>query len=297
MKVFSGSSNPVLARKIAKELKAKMGKVRLSRFPNFEARVWIKEEMTNTQAVVVQSLSFPPDEHLMEFCLMVDALKRLGVKKTICVIPWLGYCVQDKVFRTGEPLSSKVISNILQSLKINHLVALDLHNETVSGFFDMPFTHLSSTSIFVNYFKKRKAIDTIISPDVGALRKATEIAQALKLPLAIINKKRGLETGKVSILGINGPVKGKKGLIVDDFISTGNTLIQTAKFLKSKGIKKVYAALTHHFYIQNVQEKIEKSFLDQLFVTDTIQAPEKKYRKLKILSAAGLIAQTIKKNL
>lgn len=297
MKVFSGSSNPGLAKKIAQELKIRLGKIELSRFANYECRVWIEDEVVNKKALVIQSFSYPPDEHLMEFCLICDALKRLGVKKIMAVIPWLGYCIQDKVFRPGEPLSSKVMVKILQSLKINRLITLDLHNETISGFFDIPFTHLSAVPVFINYFSKKKVkIDSIVSPDIGALKGATEFARALNLALIVVNKKRHLTTGKVSILGVSSRVKGKSVLIVDDFISGGGTLIQTAEYLKKRGVKKVYAALTHHFYIKGVQEKIEKSPLDKLYVSDTIQPPlKKKYKKLEIISVANLIAQSIKK--
>lgn len=297
MKVFAGSSNPKLARKIAQALKVKLGQVELSRFPNHECRVWIKEPVTNNKVVVVQSFSSPPDEYLVQFCLMIDALKREGVKKIIAVIPWLGYCIQDKVFRPGEPLSSKVMVKILQSLKINRLITIDLHNETVSGFFDIPFTLLSADEIFLDYFsKKRRPFDTIVSPDVGGLKGATKFAELFKLPLVVVNKQRDLSSGKVKILSINEVVKGKRALIVDDFVSTGSTLVHVASFLKEKGVKKVSACLAHHFYVPGVQEKIEKSALDKLFVTDSIQPPErKKYKKLTIVSSANLIAQAIKK--
>jgi len=295
MKVFAGSANPKLAQKIAKELRVKLGKIELSRFANGESRVWIKEDVVNEKAIVVQSFSYPPDEHLMEFCLICDALQRLGVKRIIAVIPWLGYCVQDKVFRPGEPLSSKVIAKTLQSLKINRIITLDLHNETTAGFFDFSFTHLSATRVFVDHFVQKKIrVDTIISPDVGALKKANAFAQALNLPLVVINKKRNLATGGVSILGVSDQVKGKKVLIIDDFISTGGTLIKTAHFLKKKGVEKAYAAVTHHFYVKGVQEKIDKSQLDKLFITDTIKRPEKiDCKKLKIISVSKLLAENI----
>jgi ribose-phosphate pyrophosphokinase len=292
-KVFSGSSNQGLALKIAKTLSLDLGKIELSRFPNGEARVWIKEDNISKNAIIVQSFSFPPDEHLMEFMLIADALKRLGVKNITAVIPWLGYCVQHKVFRPGEPLSSKVIAKILQAIKISKIITLDLHNETIAGFFDMTFEHLKARSVFVDYFKQKENIDCIISPDVGALKNATAYAQSLNLPLSVINKKRDLQTGKVSIVGISDEIKGKKVLIPDDFISTGGTLIQTAKFLKTKGVKKVYAALTHNFYIKGVQKKIEKSQLDKLYVTDSIAPPKNSYKKLKIISVAKLVAKTI----
>jgi ribose-phosphate pyrophosphokinase len=297
MKVFSGSSNPALARKIAQELKIKVGKIELSRFGNGECRVWIKEEVINSKAIIVQSFSQPPDENLIEFCLIADALKRLGVKKIISVIPWLGYCVQDKVFRPGEPLSSKVIARILQTLKISRIITLDLHNQAIAGFFDLPFTELFATYTFVDYFKKRKLeIDTIVSPDIGAFKKSIKFAQAFGLPVVTINKERDLATGKVSIVSVSETIKGKRVLIVDDFISTGGTLIQTIHYLKEKGVKKIYACLTHHFYIKGVQEKIEESPLDCLFVTDSIQKPNRvKYSKLKIVSIAHLISETIKK--
>lgn len=297
MKIFAGSSNQKLAKKIAQVLKIKMGKIELSRFANGEARIWVKEDMVNKTAIVVQSFSYPPDEHLIELCLIVDALRRLGVKKIISVIPWMGYCIQDKVFRPGEPLSSKVIANIVQNLKVNNVITLDLHNQTIEGFFDIPFTELFTTYTIIDYLKKRIKVDTIVSPDVGAVKKTVLFAKAFNTPnLVTINKKRDLRSGEVSIVGVNGKIQGKSVLIVDDFISTGGTLIQTANYLKRNGVKKVYACLAHHFYIPGVQEKVEDSFLDMLYATDTVEQPNKvKYSKLKIISVANLIGKEIKK--
>lgn len=296
MKIFSGSSNPKLAKKIASHLNLKLEKIQLSRFPNGEARVWIKEEVNNGTCVIIQSFSYPPDRHIIEFCLIADALYRAGAKKIVGVIPWFGYCVQDKVFREGEPLTSKVIAKIVQHSKARKLITVDLHNETMLGFFDKPILHLSATDLFIDYFKNKEKIDYLISPDLGALKKTTKFAGKLNLPIAVINKKRDLDTGKVTIIGINQKVKGKTVLINDDFISTGQTLIKTAAFLKKMGVKKVYASLAHHFYIPGVQEKIEQSQLDKLFVTDTIQIPEKKeYNKLEIISISKLLVKAIKR--
>ena len=296
MKIFAGLSNLKLAEKIAKELGIKLGKIELSRFANGEVRVWIKEDFLNDKAIIVQSFSYPPNEHLMEFCLITDALKRLGAKKIVAVIPWLGYCVQDKVFRPGEPFSAKVIAKILQSLKIDQIITLDLHNETIVGFYDLPFEHLSAVGTFVDYFDDKKIkIDSVISPDAGAIKRTTVVSQALNLPLIVINKKRNLASGKVSILGVSDKVAGKRVLLVDDFISTGGTLVQTAGFLKRQGVEKVYAVITHHFYIDKVQKKIDKSGLDMLFVSDTIAKPSQlKSKKLKIISIDKLIAKTLK---
>jgi len=298
MKVFSGSSNKLLAEKVAEKLGAGLGKIELSRFPNGEARVWIKEKINGGTCVIVQSFSNPPDRHIIEFCLIADALYRAGAKRTIAVIPWFGYCIQDKVFRKGEPLTSKVIARIIQAAKIERIITVDLHNETILGFFDKPAVHLTATDLYIDFFQNNNKIDFVVSPDVGALKKSTKIANKMKLPIAVINKQRNLKTGKTKIVGINQKVNGKKVLIHDDFTSTGQTLIKTARFLKKMGVEKVYAALTHHFYIKGVQEKIEKSEIDKLFVTDTIAQPEiKKYNKLKILSISSLLAKTVKENL
>lgn len=295
MKIFSGSANEKLAKEIAKKLSTKLGEVEISRFSNNEARIWIKDKNINNQAVVVQSFSNHPDEKIIEFCLLCDALKRMGIRDIVGVIPWFAYCVQDKVFRPGESLSSKVVAKIIQNTRINKVVTIDLHNETIAGFFDIPFVHLSAVPVFIDYFKTKANFDLIVSPDVGGLKRATRFAQVLDLPLATINKKRDLATGKVKILGVNAKIQGRSVIIVDDFVSTGQTLMESAKFLKNKGVKSVSACLTHHFYIAGVQKKIEASKLDMLYVTDTIQSPLNtiKYKKLKILSVAKLIANNL----
>ena len=295
MKIFSGSSNQGLAAKIAKILSLRLGEVELSRFPNGECRVWVTEQYTNSECIVVQSFSNPPDNNIIEFCLIVDALKRMGAKKITAVIPWFGYCIQDKVFRPGEPLTSKVIAKIIQNTGVDKLITVDFHNETILGFFDIPVVHLSATTLFIDYFKKNEVIDLVISPDVGALKKATKMAQALNLPIAVINKKRDLSSGKVEIVGVDQKIEGKTVLINDDFTSTGQTLIKAAEFLKNQGVKKIYASLAHHFYAPGLQEKIEASQLDKLFVTDTIQSQEiKKWKKLEIISIANLLAKELK---
>lgn len=295
MKIISGSSNIKLAKKIGNELRTKLLNVELSRFSNGESRVWIKDKNIGSKVAVVQSFSSPPDDNLIEFCLICDALKRMGANEITAVIPWLAYCIQDKVFRLGEPLSAKVIAKLIQINKLTKIITLDLHNETMAGFFDIPFVHLSSKDVFIEYFKTNNFIpDMIVSPDIGSLKRASRFGQDLGLPIVTIDKKRNLATGEVTILGINGVVKNKKVLIYDDFISTGSTLIKTARYLKENGAATVSSAITHHFYIKGVQEKIEKSSLDNLYVTDTILNPNKvKYKKLKVISVAKLIADNL----
>lgn len=296
IRIFCGSSNPKLGRKIAKLMGIKLGEMELGRFANGEARVWIKETGPISKAIVVQSFSLPPDQHLIEFCLICDALKRMGVKKIIAVIPWMGYCVQDKVFRKGEPLSSKVVAKIIQISGVNQVISLDLHNQTIEGFFDIPFIELFTTYPIIDYLKKRKIkFDAIVCPDAGRIKKSLLFSQALSLPLVTFNKERDLNTGKISLISFSGEIKGKIFLITDDFISTGGTILKICQYLKKRGAKKIYACLAHHFYIKGVQEKIERSPLEKLFCTDTVKPPDnKKYKKLEIISIAKHICQTLK---
>lgn len=294
MLVFSGSSNKLLASRLAKKLKTRLGKVELERFKNDEARVYVKEKRVGHKAVVVQSLSKPTDEHLVEFALICDALKRKGVTKIIAVIPWLGYSKQDKVFRTGEPLSVKVIAKMLQVVPLNKVITYDLHNLAIPGFFDVPVVNLSGRKLFRDYFKNKIDEDTVVvSPDAGASKSSTRFAEDLgDLEVVYVNKERDLKTGEITIKGISHAVEGKKVLIKDDMIATGGTLIKVSKFLASQKVQTIKVAATHHLYVNQAQERLDKAPIDQLIVSDTIE-PRIKSKKLKVLSTAGAIAKEI----
>ena len=296
MFVFSGSSNQKLAKKIAQNLKCKLGKVKLDRFPNGEARVRIKEKTANKTAIIVQSFSLPVDKHIIEFCLLCDALKRLGAKKIIAVIPWLGYSKQDKVFRSGEPLSVKVITQIIQTAPFDKVIIFDLHNQSIIGFFDKPIIQLSTQTLFLDFFKKIIKTDNfmVIAPDAGSIKNSTAFAGKLGLPIAYIDKERDLLTGKVKIHGISKKITDKNLIIVDDMISTGSTLVETAKFLKKQGGKKIYVAATHHLFVPQVQAKLKASPIDKLLISDTIENKSPSSKFLSIVSVAKLIADAIK---
>lgn len=278
-------------------IKVGLGKIELSRFSNGEARVWIKEDMINGHALVVQSLSYPPDENLIELCLICDALKRMGIKKVNVVVPYLGYSKQDKIFREGEPLSVKVIAKILQGAIFNKLIVFDLHNQAIVGFFDKTVIQLSAIPLFISTFSKLVDKDSlVVAPDAGSIKSSTEFAHKLNLDVVYIDKKRDLSNGKVTIRGISGDVKNKKVFLIDDMMVTGSTLIETANYLNKIGAEKIIVGVTHHLYLKGVQEKIEKSHIDMLYVTDTIEQKKKvKYKKLKVLSVAKIIAEKIKK--
>lgn len=301
MKVFAGSSNPELAKLLAKELGLELGKVELSLFPNGERRVVVKEEKVGKQAIVVQSLSSPVDSQIVELALISDALKRMGVEELTGVVPWLGYAKQDKVFQPGEPLSVKVVSRLLQVSGFSKLITLDLHNRAIVGFFEIPVVELSAKHLFLQYFGKTVVREEtiVVAPDAGAVKASTEFANELGVQVVYMDKKRDLTTGKVEVRGMSGSVEGMEIVIVDDNVVTGSTLISTAKELKKHGARSVRIGVTHHTYVPGTQERIERCVeIDELVVTDTIQQSniqthQRKNEKLKILSVAKLLAEEL----
>lgn len=298
MKIFSGSSCQNLARKIANKLNQKLGKIELSEFSNSEVRVFIKEKIANHQVFIVQSLSIPCEKHLLQLCLIADAVKRQGAKEITAIIPWLAYSKQDKVFRPGEPLSAKVIAKIIQSAPFDKIVTFDLHNIAIAGFFDVSVIHLSALPILKKALQKKiTAQSQVVSIGVGGSKLSSDLAKYLKLPLAYFDSQRDLETGKVTVNNISQDVTGRDAVIIDDMISTGSTLIEAANFLKSQKVKSLTIAATHHLFVPGVSEKLEKSPIDNLFITDTVQKPKGlKLKKTKIVSISPLVAEYIIKN-
>ncbi|MBP9670014.1 ribose-phosphate pyrophosphokinase [Candidatus Woesebacteria bacterium] len=298
MQIFSGSSNQDLAQKIVKAGEFGLGIVESTTFENGERRVRVGDggkHQGNSKAVLVQSLSVPVDEHLIEFCLLSDALSRDGYTNLVGVVPWLGYSKQDKVFLPGESLAAKVIAQLIQTTKIKKLITFDLHNRAITGFFDIPVVELSAKPIFLEYFRKMVGENTIVvAPDEGAVKSSAYFARELSVPIAYMDKRRDLKTGKVEVVGMSGEVSGKAVIIVDDMIVTGSTMMETAKYLKSKGAKSVSVAATHHLYVEGTQAKLDQSEIDEVVVSDTVECPKEiKSKKLKILSVAGLIVDEL----
>lgn len=308
MQIFSGSSNTDLAKKIAKLFGTKLGDLELSQFPNGETRVWVKEKKIEKEVILVQSLSTPTNEHLIEFCLICDALRRGGATEITAVIPWMGYSKQDKVFRHGEPLSAKVIAQIIQVAHVSKIITIDLHNKATLGFFDVPIVELSAKPLLLEYFKeqlKRKVPNSgpesseppenwvVVAPDAGAVKASTAFAMELGVSAVYMDKKRDLASGEVSVVGMSRTVEGLDVIIIDDNVFTGSTLLETAKELKRAGAKSIRVGLTHHLYVPGVQEKIEKSEIDEVVVTDSVTL-RGEYKKLKILSVAQMIVDELR---
>lgn len=282
MFIFAGSSNLSLAKKLAQESGLKLGRMELSRFDNDEARIWIKEKNVGNKCVVVQSLSQPTDHNLVELLLICDALKRLGVKKIIGVVPWLGYSKQDKVFRPGEPLSIEVVAKIVKVAGLSKLITVDLHNEKIKNYFKIPVVNLSAMKVLAKGIKSTKET-VVVAPDKGAISKSEKLAKLLKCPVVFLDKVRDLNTGEIKIEGMRGEVKGKKAIIIDDMIVTGGTLIKTAKYLKDLGVQSIKVLVTHHLYVKGVQKKLDQSVIDEIVATDTVEVKERS-NKLKIVS-------------
>lgn len=297
MKIFSGSSNQPLAEKIAKALKTDLAKVDLSSFANGECRVWVKEDVIGKNCVVVQSFSAPPDKMIIEFLLIVDALVRVGAGKIFCIIPWFGYSLQDKVFRSGEPIAAKIIAKIISLSGVSRVFTVDLHSESVTGFFDIPVMHYSARDLFVQYIKKNISNNSVVvSPDFGGMKRSRLFAKDLNLDLVNINKERDRNTGELTICGISDSIKDKTCLIFEDLINSGRTVASTAKLLRKEGAKKIYFFATHNLFLKEAYETLEKSPVDQVIITDSnYSAQQNQWRKLKIISLAPMFAEGIKK--
>lgn len=295
MKIYAGSSNQELAHTLAQNTGFERGEIELSRFNNDESRVLINDANPGNTAVL-QSFSNPVDRHIVEFCLIVDALKRLGSTDITAIIPYLGYSKQDRVFRLGEPLSVKVVANIIQTSSVKKIITFDLHNAAIMGFFDIPLINCKALPLFVEYFSKgiTQKNYCVVSPDAGAVKSSTEFANALNLPIAYINKSRDLDTGLVSVVDIDRDVTGKHILILDDMIASGETMLSVGKFLKNKGAENVTIAATHHLYLNGVQEKLDNSIIDHVVVTNSIQKPDQiSSSKLTIIHLENLLASII----
>lgn len=299
MQIFSGSSNHRLAQDIARLGGLQVKHVERGQYPNGEIKIQV--EAGSGRAVVVQSLSTPVETHLIEFCLICDALDRAGYTDLVGVIPWLGYSKQDKVFLPGEPLSVQVVAQIIQTTKIKKLITFDLHKPEIARFFEIPVVELSAKPLFLNYFKPTITHKTVVvAPDAGAAEANTAWAQALGVRAVYMDKRRDLSSGKVEIVGMRGEVRGARVIVLDDMIETGNTIMTVAKYLKGQGAVSVSVAGTHYLDLEGVQDKIIESGVDEIVVTDTVSGNRnqeigiREYKNLKVLSVARLVVDELR---
>lgn len=294
MKLISGSSNPSLATNIAQNLQIPLIKTELSEFKNHERRVWIKDEVRGENVCLVQSFTNPVDTHIMETLLMIDALERMGSKKIIVIIPWLGYSLQDKVFNPGEPLAAKVMADMISNHYVKRVFLLDLHNNSIPGFFQVPTEHLTALSIYTDFCQQNYDLtqSVIASPDFGGLKRARDLAKKLNLPLINIDKQRDLKTGKVTATAVHGQAANKIALVFDDVIMSGATVVESAKILKKNGAKQVHFLSTHGIFCDNGQEKIANSQVDSVVITNSV-AHNSLHDKIKQLDVSPLFSKIL----
>jgi ribose-phosphate pyrophosphokinase len=294
--LFSGSSNPPLAEAVAKLLKISLGKVDLTRFADGELRPWIREDLRDKTVFVLESFSFPMDEHIMEMVLMGDAIRRGAPKTMVAVVPYMGYARQDKLHRPGEPVSARVIAKFIEVSKYKEIITVDLHNDAIVGFFQVPVTHVSALNTLaaeVGAMHVKNGV--IVSPDVGGTKRARNLAYALDLPITVMEKKRYLDRHDVSeSYEIIGNVKGKTAIIIDDIISTGGTIAHSATSLKEAGAASVIVLATHAVLAGEAKKHLESSSIDEIVITDTIDVPKTKLiSKVHSVSIAPILADAI----
>jgi len=298
LKIFAGNSNRDLAEEICRHLNIPLGEANVSRFPDGEIKVKIEESVRGEDVFIIQSTCPPTNEYLMELLIMIDALKRASAGRITAVIPYYGYARQETKTQPREPITAKLVANLLVSAGANRMLTMDLHAGQIQGFFDIPVDQLEAVSILSNYFKE-KDLDkvVVVSPDVGGTARAREFAGCLKKPIAIIDKYRS-SFDDVEIMHIVGRVKGKTAIIVDDIIDTAASVIRGSQALLNAGAEEVYICATHPVFAGPAKERIEKSFHDGQFkevvVTNTIPVnKEKSLSGIKVLSVAEIFAEAI----
>lgn len=297
-KIFAGSSNLNLTKAISQKSKIPLGEIDLGVFTDGEIDVWVKDNVNNKNVFIVQSNSYPINDNIVELALIADALRRSGAAKITAVIPYFGYSRKEKQTRPGEPISAKVVADLIISSGISKVICLDLHADAIVGFFNVPVIYLSALEILANHLKNKNfANPVVIAPDVGGVKRARNFAAILNAPLAVIEKHRHAHIrDHMEVLSMSGEVSGDTAIIVDDVISTGGTIIESANALKKKGVKKVIVCAIHGVFAGNAIKKLEDSVVEKIFVTDSI-SHKIKSPKLEIVSIANLIADCLKKEI
>lgn len=294
LKIFSLNSNPGLAKEIADIVGVELGKSSVKRFSDGEVQINIEESIRGCDCYVIQSTSAPVNEHIMELLIMVDALKRASAKTINIVMPYYGYARQDRKARSREPITAKLVANLLETAGVTRVIALDLHAPQIQGFFDIPIDHLMGVPILGNYFEEKNFKDiVIVSPDHGGVTRARKLADRLKAPIAIIDKRRP-KPNVAEVMNIIGHIEGKTAILIDDIIDTAGTITLAANALVESGAEEVYACCTHPVLSGPAIERIDNSKIKELVVTNSIELPEeKKIAKFKQLSVAPLLAEAI----
>ena len=300
VKLMTGNSNPQLARAVSGNLGIPLADVTVGRFSDGEVQVVINESVRDCDVYIIQSLCHPANENIMELLLIADALKRASAGRITAVIPYYAYGRQDRKVNPRDPISAKLLADIITVSGINHIVVIDLHAKQVEGFFDIPVDHLQARPVLTEYFLSEGlgGEDTVVvSPDIGGVTRARNFARVLGSPIAIIDKRRP-RPNVAEVMNIIGEVKSKKAIIIDDIIDTAGTIVNAARAIKEKGAEEVYAACTHPVFsgpaVERLSKAVEEGVIKEIIVTDTIPLREK-FEGVKVLTVAGMIAEAIRR--
>jgi len=298
MKILTGNSNKLLSRKISKYLKNKLVNSSIRKFSDGEIYIEINENIRGNSIFIIQGISSPANDNLMELLLCIDALKRSSAKNITAVIPYFGYARQDRKVVPRTSISAKLVSNLITKAGADRIVTVDLHAGQIQGFFDIPVDNLFATPIFSRHIKRKIKSKNLIcvAPDVGGVERARALGRKLDIGLAIIDKRRP-SPGKSQVMNVIGNVKGRTCIIVDDIIDSGGTIINAADALIKRGAKEVHVYITHGVLSGESVEKIKKSKIKNLVVTDTIDNSDKvkKTRNIEVLSISNLLAEAMKR--
>lgn len=292
--VFSLSSSKKLAQDIASILGTKVGDCKVHHFADGEILCEIGESVRGKDVFIVQSTSNPVTENLMEILVLTDALKRASAREITAVIPYFGYARQDRKAKPRQPITSKLVADLLTTAGVNRVVTVDLHAAQIQGFFDIPVDEMQALPLLIKYFRKKKVQDLcVVSPDHGGATRARKMSEAFDCPIAIIDKRRP-KPNVAEVMGIIGNVEGKNCILVDDMIDTAGTITAGVDMLKQKGAKDVYIACTHGVLSGPAIERLSTCAAKEVVITNTIEIPQdKKFDKLVSVSVAGLLAHTI----
>ncbi len=294
LKLFTGTAHPELAREVADYIGIPLSNASCGRFNNGEIQVMIDESVRGKDIFVIQPTGTPANDNLMELFIMVDALRRASARHITAVVPYYGYARQDRKTRGREPITAKLVANLMATAGVTRLVTIDLHAGQIQGFFDQPVDHLMAASILANHIRKQEIDDLmIVSPDLGGVTRARDLADRVGAPIAIIEKRRP-KPGVAEVMNLIGSVEGKNCILVDDMVDTAGSLVEAAKALDKFGAKSVRAACSHPVLTDPATKRIAESNIEELIVTNTIPVPqEKMLPKIKVLSVAPLLGEAI----
>lgn len=294
IKIFSGSSNPKLAERIAAELGQPLGNIKLSRFKSGEIYCLYEESVRNCDVFLVQTFSHPINEHLVELLVMMDAAKRASARTINIVMPYYGYSRQERKAAPREPISAKLVADLLQAAGCNRIVTIDLHAPAIQGFFNVPVDHLTALDLISDYIRRKNLRNpVIVSPDAGRASAAEKMANVLDAPFAIMIKKRP-EHNEAVITHLIGEVEGRTPIIIEDLIDTGTTIVNVVEGLKERGAEDAYICATHPVFSGPAIQRLDHPNIKEVVITDSIGIEDGHPEKFKILSVAPLLSNAIR---